>query len=197
MSRLCHDRAIRPVIYDLLPTEGDSGVDLGAGMGEFGLLTRARNQGMTRFTAVDIWKPYCDFLSKMKIYDTVVCMDVCKYMESLRVKQDFGICTEVLEHIKRKPYDSGARLIDNIYHKCEKAIIATPLDWVPVEAGFDGNPASEHVSRYTVRDFTDRGFKVRLIDQTSLPRQLRTPYRILARLAGKYVYRHIVATKGF
>jgi len=195
MSRLCHDRGIRPHVFDKIPVEGDTALDLGFGFGEFGIMVRARNHGLKRFVGVDIWSPYCENMAKLRIYDEVVCADAVEYMENLDWQPDFILCTEVLEHIKRHPVDLGGHLLDLIYEKSGCALIATPLDWVYVEAGFDGNPASEHVSTYTVGDFTRRGYRVKIIESTALPRVLQGPYRVVARLMGRHVYRHIFAWK--
>lgn len=179
----------------MIPTDLGTALDLGFGFGEFGIMIRARNPDITRFIGVDIWKPYCENMRKIQLYHEVICSDALEYMENLDWSPDFTLCTEVVEHIQRNPIDQGGRLLDLIYQKSRRALVATPLDWVPVEAGFDGNPASEHVSKYTVEDFTSRGYKVILVDQTSLPNMLRTPYRIAAKMLGRYVYRHIFAWK--
>ncbi len=195
MSRLCHDRGIRPHVFDKIPTTGDTALDLGFGFGEFGIMVRARNHNLKRFVGVDIWPPYCENMEKMKVYDEVVCADAVAYMEELDWRPDFCLCTEVAEHIQRYPKDLGGRLLDLIYEKCDRALVATPLDWVPVEAGFDGNPASEHVSTYKVKDFTDRGYKIKIVDNVALPHMFQLPYRIIAKILGRHVYRHIFAWK--
>lgn len=193
MSRLCHDRGIRPYVFERIPTRGVTALDLGFGFGEFGIMVRARNPDIKRFVGVDIWPPYCDNMRRMQVYHEVVCSDAVEYMENIDWRPDFCLCTEVVEHIPRTPVDLGGHLLDLIRDKCGSSLVATPLDWVPVEAGFDGNPASEHLSRYTLQDFTSRGYNVKMVYQEKLPPMLHTALRVGARLLGKHVYRHIFA----
>lgn len=194
--RLLHDRGIRAPVWAKIPEDVHNGLDLGFGFGEFGLLVRAKNRLNTgvKLTGVDVYAPYCALAKQIGIYNDVVTMDACEYVDKLTWKPDFTICTEMLEHV---PKDKGLRLIERIKQKSSRVLFATPLGFMPVIGGIDGNPASEHVSEYKPEDFTARGYHTKIIDTLGIPWYLQPIYGAVQLAKGRGTYKHIIAWAGY
>jgi ubiquinone/menaquinone biosynthesis C-methylase UbiE len=70
---------------------------------------------------------------------------------------DVATCIEVIEHL---PKNNGFYLLNELERIAKKVIITTPNVSFKQEA-LDNNPFQKHLSRWFVKDFIERGYKVK------------------------------------
>jgi 2-polyprenyl-3-methyl-5-hydroxy-6-metoxy-1,4-benzoquinol methylase len=139
-----------------VPLESRSIIDLGCGRGIMGALCRIYREPQ-RLVGVDIFEPYLEFCRKLGLYDELVMWDLQKIPLPFAEREfDVCICTEVLEHL---PKLKGEELLDEMERIASQIIVTTPNLFF-VQPEYDGNPWQKHVSRWSVRDFRRRGYRV-------------------------------------
>lgn len=144
-------------ILEQIPIEMNSLIDVGCGRGIIGALARIyRNP--KRLVGIDAFSPYLDFCRRNNFYDELYQYDLTKTPLFFKDKEfDVATCIEVLEHIQK---DSGERLLNELERIAKKVIITTPNGLLPQEP-LDGNPFQRHISCWSVKDFTKRGYTVK------------------------------------
>ncbi len=129
-------------------------LDVGCGRGLNGSIIRAtRDWTGTNLIGMDINKGCLDFCRHFNIYDKLVEATLPK-LPFKDKSIDFLLCTEVIEHLKKK---EGLILLKEIDRVCKgRAIVSTPnLFFDTLEA----NKEDEHKSIWTAEDFRKNGYK--------------------------------------
>jgi len=132
-------------------------IDVGCGRGIIGALARIyRNP--KRLVGIDVFRPYLNFCSYHGFYDEIYAYDLTKTPLPFKDYEfDVATCIEVLEHI---PKSSGENLLNELERIAKKVIVTTPNGLIPQKA-LDDNPFQRHVSCWSVKDFTKRGYTVK------------------------------------
>ncbi|MEM2105329.1 MAG: class I SAM-dependent methyltransferase [Candidatus Bathyarchaeia archaeon] len=167
-------------ILEQIPIETNSLIDVGCGRGIIGALARIyRNP--KRLVGVDVFRPYLNFCSCHSLYDELYNHDLTKTPLFFRDKEfDVATCIEVLEHI---PKSDGEKLLNELERIAKKVIITTPNGLLP-QKPLDGNPFQRHVSYWSVKDFTKRGYTVKGVGYfTIFGRKLRYISFLLSRFS--------------
>jgi SAM-dependent methyltransferase len=139
-----------------VPLDIKSVLDVGCGRGMLGCLLRIYREP-TRLIAVDIFRPYLDFVEKLGVYDSVLQLDLSKSKLPFEEKEfDIVLCLEVIEHLKK---EEGLRLLSDLERVSKRVIVSTPGVFFN-QRPFDGNVNQAHLSHYHVKDFEDRGYRV-------------------------------------
>lgn len=145
-----------PTILNAIPTDAASLVDLGCGRGIMGALSRIYRD-VKRLVGVDAYQASVDFCKRHNFYDEYLIWDLNKMPLPFKDKEfRVSTCIEVIEHLSK---ESGARLIDEMERVARHIIITTPNLFFE-QPEYDNNPNQRHISRWTVRDFRRRGYKV-------------------------------------
>src|SRR3990167_7080576 len=129
-------------------------LDVGCGKGINAYLIRVtRDLSGSTLVGLDINKDYLDFCKKFNIYDNLVKQNLPK-LPFKDKSIDFLLCTEVIEHLKKK---DGLTLLKEIDRVCRgRAIVSTPnLFFDTLEA----NKEDEHKSIWSAKDFRKYGYK--------------------------------------
>lgn len=165
-----HDVYIkRPILNLIRGRAGLCVVDLGFGYGEWGLLMRHEMPGV-HLTGVETYLEYVRRMGEMSIYHRLVLMDASDFIEA-EPSWDMALCTDVIEH---QPRGWGQRFLDRLdAADIGLTIISTPCGYSKIPEGRDGNPDNRHVSGWSPRDFSERGYKVALIPLVTVPFWLR------------------------
>jgi ubiquinone/menaquinone biosynthesis C-methylase UbiE len=144
-------------ILEQIPVKMNSLVDMGCGRGVIGALVRIyRNP--KRLVGIDAFRPYLDFCSRHDFYDELYQYDLRQTPLPFSDKEfDVATCIEVIEHL---PKNSGVRLLNELERIAKKVVITTPNDFFPQKA-LDNNPFQKHLSSWSVKDFTKRGYTVK------------------------------------
>lgn len=130
-------------------------LDLGCGKGVNGFLIRQSRYLLgAKIIGLEINSDYINFCNKYNIYDQII----KKKLPVLPFKNksiELILCIEVIEHLTRK---DGLKLLDEIDRTCHgRTIITTPNMFFKT---MPGDPDDKHLSLWTIKDFTSRGYKV-------------------------------------
>jgi SAM-dependent methyltransferase len=139
-----------------VPLDVKSVLDVGCGRGMLGCLLRIYREP-TRLIAVDVFRPYLDFVEKLGVYDSVLQLDVSKSKLPFEEKEfDIVLCLEVIEHLKK---EDGLRLLSELERVSKRVIVSTPGMFYN-QPLYDGNVNQAHLSHYPVKEFEARGYRV-------------------------------------
>jgi ubiquinone/menaquinone biosynthesis C-methylase UbiE len=150
----------------ILALIGNKVLDIGSGMGYWGLLLR--NSGR-KTVAIEISKPYLRFTKMLGVYFAVIRGSA----NALPIKSncfDTALAIEIIEHVNKQ---DGRSLIREMKRLSRCVIISTPknpspnLDlpkWVP--------ETERHLSCWTERDFQAEGLKTSIIRDSILAVQV-------------------------
>jgi len=151
------------VIEQVLALRPKSVLDLGTGVGKYGVLLReyleiqAGNfdfdqRRTVRIDGVEAEKRLC--WRQDSIYDRMFWMDLREFVafrvEASRrtVEYDLALMTDVFEHLSR---EDGAKVVDSLKVLCRAILIVVPRDWFSNEV--PGLPWETHRTQWTLDDF--------------------------------------------
>jgi SAM-dependent methyltransferase len=126
-----------------------------------------------RLVGMDGFVPALDEAKKIGTHDDYVTGDV-RHLGALFPKKAFDACValDVIEHL---PKDDGWRLLDAMENLARRAVVIfTPNGFVPQKSK-DGD-LQEHLSGWSVQDFSQRGYQV--LGMCG-PKALRGEYHII------------------
>jgi len=151
---------IHPFLHEILsriPVDVKSLIDVGCGRGIIGALNRIY-RSPKRLVGIDAFKEYLDFCLEMNFYDELYERDLRQTPLPFNDKEfDVATCIEVIEHL---PKSKGVSLLHELERIAKIVIITTPNVSFSQDP-YDNNPFQRHLSRWSVKDFTKRGYKVR------------------------------------
>ncbi|MEK7550211.1 MAG: class I SAM-dependent methyltransferase [Patescibacteria group bacterium] len=151
-----HPLFLHPFISYFTPILiGKTILDVGCGRGLNGSLIRAtRDWSGAKLIGMDINTACLDFCRHFNIYDKLVHAGLPK-LPFKDKSIDFLICTEVIEHLKKK---DGLILLREIDRVCKgRAIVSTPNLFFDT---LHGEKEDEHKSIWKVSDFKKFGYSV-------------------------------------
>jgi SAM-dependent methyltransferase len=152
--------------YVLPLVRGTRILDLGCGYGHWGHLVKTHYTSLrsepVSVTGVDIFDGNVGFCRSLGVYDQVVQQDVLAYLSTLsNASVDTVIATELIEHFTREDGTEILAEIDRVTARV--AILSTP-NYAAFRGGGNTmlgfNEWEHHLSRWTVADFSQRGYKV-------------------------------------
>lgn len=148
-------------ILEKIPINTKSLIDVGCGRGIIGALVRIyRNP--KRLVGIDTFEKYIDFCRKMNFYDELYKYDLRQTLLPFSDKEfDIATCVEVIEHFSK---NKGVNLLCELERIAKSVIVTTPNISFSQEL-WDSNPFQRHLSQWSVKDFTKRGYKVRGIGE--------------------------------
>ncbi|MBT8171915.1 class I SAM-dependent methyltransferase [Candidatus Bathyarchaeota archaeon] len=152
----------RPFLEDLLdeiPKDVKSLIDVGCGRGIVGALTRIY-RSPKRLVGVDIFQEYIDFCEKYTIYDELHHLDLRQRPIPFG-DNEFSVatCIETIEHLPKR---DGELLLEELHRIAKMVIVSTPSSYFKQPKNhINHNPYQTHVSKWTVKDFKDRGYIVK------------------------------------
>jgi len=165
-----------------VPLDIKSALDVGCGRGLLGCLLRIYREP-TRLVAVDVFKPYLDFVKKLGIYNSVLQLDVSKSKLPFEEKEfDIAFCLEVIEHLRK---EEGLRLLNELERVSKRVIVTTPGIFFN-QPLYDANLNQAHLSHYHVRDFENRGYRVYGVGNM-LPLRRSLPF--ISYVLGRFTYK--------
>jgi len=147
-------------LFDILkriPVDTRSLIDAGCGRGVIGAMVRIyRNP--KRLVGIDAFQLYLDFCRYHNFYDELYSYDLkCTPLPFDDKEFDVATCIEVVEHL---PKNRGLGLLNELERIAKKVIITTPNISFSQDT-FDANPFQQHVSCWSVKDFSKLGYQVR------------------------------------
>lgn len=144
-------------VLNLIPKNIETLIDVGCGRGIIGALMRIY-RSPNWLICIDAFKPYLEFCKRHHLYDEYICLDL--KIDSLPFKRkqfNVATCLEVIEHL---PRHNGEKLLNELERIADTVIISTPNRYFKQDH-FDSNPLQAHLSKWSISDFTHRGYKVR------------------------------------
>ena len=195
---MSHNPALDRTIFDIIPDDIASILDLGCGYGNLALQLRIQKGYKGIIDGLDIYEPWVNQLKKLNIFDNVVQGDV-RNLDAVPLENyDLVVCMETIEHISRT---EGLDVINTLKERAKHLIISTPsTSYKNIDVKhrgdthFTGNLTMKHKSGYTPNDFS--GFDVNLITVHYVPRYFLPLYHLRARLIGaSVVTQNIVASR--
>lgn len=164
----CDPSVIPVIIRRVMELRPQSILDVGVGMGKWGLLFREYLEGWgyeryspemwrLKLDGFEIWKPYLQAWH-LKIYDSIFIQDVRKWREEKEMLPTYDLIYfgDVIEHMPKK---DGWTLLKDLPYKV--LILSTPNFQTRVHRGKE-NPHQDHVSRWQAEDFRTLKHKVLL-----------------------------------
>jgi hypothetical protein len=164
----CDPANIPFVVSELQRLQPKSVVDVGAGMGGWGVVVREylefwygrieRKDWKTELTGIEIFPGYRNELWTM--YDHMEVGDAVTVLPRLSAF-DVGLCCDVIEHLDK---DTGRVLLETMLDRCATVILTTPVEFWPTGGPLhDANPKQHHLSLWESKDFAGtRGTLVNL-----------------------------------
>lgn len=135
-----------PIVCDQLEARQPTSVlDIGAGMGKYGMLAREYGHA-TKVDAVEGEPRYVTKTLKA-IYDHIYVFDITKHLSKLPPTYELVTFIDCIEHM---PKEAGHRVLQ--YFSCP-IIVSTPLDDMPQH--IPGYPLEDHVSHWAPDDFAN------------------------------------------
>lgn len=125
-------------------------LDVGPGVGKYGLLIREYLNPVDQLDAVEAWTPYVrQFPWLEAIYDHVIRADVRDLSNELLAAYDVVLMIDVIEHMEK---EAGLRLLGRIPGR---VIVCTPENFFQNPEA-DEIPPEKHRSLWSVADFGER-----------------------------------------
>ena len=145
-SSFVFDKSIKEIIRLLKP---ESILDLGAGAGKYGELTRKINLSV-KLTAVEIEKDYIKKFNLSSIYDEVWNISATDLINSKYYDSTFGVIMigDIIEHLKKS---DGIDLLNFLIYRCRWIILEFPYRYLQNSVG--GYHSEAHISVWTKDDF--------------------------------------------
>lgn len=125
-------------------------LDVGPGLGKYGLLAREYLHGVDQLDAVEVESRYIT-PTLWEIYDCVHGNDIRDWSTDALSNYDVVLMADVIEHM---PKEDGLALIDRIPGP---AVMTTPSVWFQNPESEDGWPSEQHRSLWGPQDFGRRG----------------------------------------
>lgn len=114
------------------------------------------------FSVLEVWKPNCDFFSRLDIFDKIYCED-CRNIDKISESFDAILWLHGPEHI---PWEEFLTTRTKIEDKANKLVIyQMPFGSFPQDALY-GNPYERHVQTLMPDMFSKLGYSV-IIDGDS------------------------------
>lgn len=130
-------------------------LDLGCGVGMYGMMVRNYMPPSCRLIGVDGYLPYLESEYPRKYYNSLIWADLFEVVEGrISVEQDCVLCMDVIEHFEK---DRARRLSDWLL-KQPLAYLSTPLFWFEQDA-VRGNELEKHRSGFFFEELTSWGWK--------------------------------------
>ena len=153
---------------NLIPKNIATLIDVGCGRGIVGALMRIYRSPKW-LVGVDVFKPYLKFCKQYHLYDEQIRLDLRVGSLPFADKQfNVATCLETIEHLAKA---DGKKLLNELERIGKIIIISTPnryfIRYISAperyfhQRHFDSNPWQEHLSKWSVSDFTNRGYEVR------------------------------------
>lgn len=160
----CDPTVLLPVIAEVRKIAPKSVLDVGCGMGKWGLLFReylegwghhrySRPQWKVRIDAVEIFQPYIQPWHH-QIYSNIYVGDIRTMMVN---PYDVVNMIDVIEHM---PREQGNQLILKLLRNCKHILISTPNFPTRKHGRGAVNPHQRHHCRWAVQDFRPYKHKV-------------------------------------
>ena len=125
--------------------------DIGPGRGKYSGIIRAKakEHGFAcHITAVEIDASYVEAFKLRDIYDEVIIDDAINLIKSPRLRFDFVIIGDCIEHMRKS---DGIDLINFLIYRTGYICIICPEAWVQDDQ--NGHIAEAHISIWSVDDF--------------------------------------------
>jgi len=125
--------------------------DIGPGRGKYSRILRdkAKEHGFAcHITAVEVDASYVESFGLRDRYDEVIVDDALNLIKSPRLRFDFVIIGDCIEHMRKS---DGVDLINFLIYRTGYICIICPEAWV--QDDFDGHAAEAHISVWSVEDF--------------------------------------------
>lgn len=129
-----------------------TGLDIGCGA--HSLLTKLRPYGF-RSTGIDVSKKMLDEARRVNAHDEYIEGNFLELKDG--VKFDVVVLSEVIEHFER---EDGERVLDQADRMANRLIYVETPNGFLAQPELDGNPFQRHLSGWSIKDFTDRGYEV-------------------------------------
>lgn len=145
------------LILRTIPIGVQSLLDIGCNKGIVGAVCRIYREP-NRLVGVDAHGPYLQFCKKYQLYDECIRWNLQNGRNLPFNDKEFEVitCIEVIEHLSRK---EGEHLLDDLERLANHVVISTPNIFYR-QPGFDCNIYQDHRSRWTVKDFRMRSYRV-------------------------------------
>lgn len=148
---------ISDVLHVLEQSKAESVLDIGVGMGKWGVLCRDvldvyagrfhRHEWKTKIDGVEIFQNYRNPLWDL-VYDRVIVGNAIDVIDSLYTYDVILLC-DVIEHFTKS---EGMTLLDKLLSRGKLVLVTSPRDYA-AQGPLWGNPYEEHKSGWTKRDF--------------------------------------------
>jgi SAM-dependent methyltransferase len=207
-----HHKQVSKIISVLLTLHPSSVLDIGAGYGKYGFLTREYldqehmnvGEGKPSKIRVDAMEGFEGYLSPIHkfIYDNVYVGDVLKLVDTIQASYDLVLLIDVLEHFNK---EDGSKFLEKLIKQNKVVCISTPKYVGKQDAS--RNSYEEHKSQWATDDFKRLGYSYFINDPishivligdraviTKAKKQLRTEsikYKILGINLANKLYRRL------
>ena len=164
---MSHCITIEPVVLSLLPSnlDGLKILDIGIGHGQWAFILRSQKYGRPYIIGVDPYQPYIEWANRVGLYNELHNTTAQNYLkENPEAITDYILICEVLEHDSRENSLKLLALLEERLKPGGRIILSTPLGHSP-EAPNDVNEFNMHLSGFTSRDFTRRGYNVKEVER--------------------------------
>jgi len=159
-----YHRFVLRELPDLFSTKEDQSevmiLDCGAGRGVWGSLVRGTRVGAKgSIVALDVYRPYLEFLKRFGTYDDVALSDA-GHLPFRDQAFDFVLASEVLEHL---PKQDGLTFLHEVQRVCKgKIILTTPNGAYQIGERLRSQhvESMEHRSGWSVGELRKLGFGV-------------------------------------
>ncbi len=150
-------------ILDQIPQDASSLVDIGCARGDVGFLVRTDIRfNLKRTVGIDAFPTYVKFCQDHKVYDEIYQIELKNVVQNkLPFKDsefDVSVLSQIIEHLS--PEDGSAILDELERITARRIIVVTDNFWTEGVHKETGNPYQEHRSRWSVKDFKERGYRV-------------------------------------
>lgn len=157
---MSHSPSLNSFVLESLPDDFKDYVvlDVGCGLGEWGFLIRTKKTGLPQIYGIDIWHPHLKKLLPLGLYSGLARVKVPD-LPFKNKSVEISIACEILEHL---PKTLGHVLLQELERITKKMIVVSaPVNYPQAE--LYGNPFERHVSNWTPDDFSQMGYKTKIV----------------------------------
>jgi hypothetical protein len=139
-------------------TDPGSMLDVGVGLGKYGLLARdylelprgrlQRQDWQLQIDGIEVFRAYANPLYDY-VYDQIYWGDAAEIVPALKTRYDLALLVDVLEHFD---YQEGKSFLADLLRVARNALISTPKEWEEQGPLF-GNQFEQHRSIWRKQDF--------------------------------------------